>query len=114
MARTPDLTPPIDSSVEQELMTFDFGPILATSETITTISSVSCDVFEGSDTHAFDRLLASPVVAASPTTGAAAAAVVQSIGNMIGGTTYRLQCLVTTSLGQKLSLWTHLACQTPA
>jgi hypothetical protein len=117
VAQTNQLEPAIDSTVEEETVTFDYGLILATGVTITSVVSVTCNVAagsEGSDPSPASRLINGAQIAASPSTEASLAAVNQLVGDMLGGVTYLLQCVVNTSDGQKLSLWTHLPCVTPA
>lgn len=113
MAQTNTLQPPIDAETEIETICFDFGMVLAEGETIASISSILCEVFSGTDEDAADRLIDPAQIAASPTTDAPRAAVLQKVGTMLGDVVYRLQCLVVTTDGQTLSLWTHLPCVTP-
>lgn len=112
MSQTNDLTPPIDATVEQETITFDYGRMLAVGVTVS-IVSISCTVVSGSDVTPSSRLLGVPAVVTSPNSGGASQAVSQLVGTMVAGTVYLLQCVVSTSDGQKPSLWTHLACQAP-
>lgn len=113
MSQAPNLMPPIDSSVEEEFVYWDFVNILTNGAVLTTIESVTCVVFSGTDPTPSARLIGSPGVVPSPATGAAACAVAQMVGDMIGGVTYRLQCVVNVSDGQVLSLWSRLLCSTP-
>jgi hypothetical protein len=113
MSQTADLQPPIDSTVEQFVVTWDFGFILGQNVSITNIVEIVCSVVTGNDPNAATRLLAIPQTIPSPNTGGIDQAVSQLIGNMIGGTTYRLQCVVQTSDGQQPSLWSHLSCIDP-
>jgi hypothetical protein len=117
VAQTNDLTPPIDAVVEVETVTFDFGPIISAGVTISA-PAVTCVVYNSSldgviDPSPASRLIGPAQVTKSPNTGLAGQAIAQLVGTMIGGLTYRLQCVVTTSDGQTLSLWNHLACDTP-
>lgn len=113
MARTNDLGPPIDSTVEQETVTFDFGPLLAPGVVITSIVSLTCVVYAGRDPAPSTRLIGASALGPSPKTFANTTAVYQLVGNMVGGVTYRLQCVVKTSDGQTPSGYTHLECKTP-
>lgn len=113
VSQTNQLLPPIDSTVEIETVTFDFGLILVAGVTITGISAVTCEVVSGTDANPASRLVGGAAIVASPNSGGANQAVAQLVGTMLGGVTYRLQCVVTSSDGQTISLWNHLTCQTP-
>ena len=114
MSQTNDLQPPIDSTVEIETVTFDFGLILQSGNAILQgTPTVTCNLVSGTDPDPASRLQSDPMIVASPNSGAAASAVSLLVGSMIGGTIYRLQCWCATSDGQTLSLWTHLMCRTP-
>ena len=113
VSQTNELLPPIDSSVEIETVTFDFGLILAPGVTITSVVSLTCQVLSGTDPNPASRLVGGAAIVPSPNTGLANQAVSQLVGTMIGGVTYRLQCVATSSDGQTISLWNHLTCQTP-
>jgi hypothetical protein len=110
MAQTADLFPPIDATVEQETIGFDFGPALKAGVTITSVATITCAVHSGTDATPSARLVGGSSIVASQATGAPSAAVAQNIGNMLAGVTYVLQCVVNTSDGQKLSLWSRLPC----
>ncbi len=110
MAQAADLTPPIDATVEVETIAFDFGPALNSGVTISSVASLTCTVHTGIDATPSSRLIGTSAIIASKATGAANAAVAQNIGNMLAGVTYLLQCVANTSDGQKLSLWTRIAC----
>lgn len=120
LSATYDLTPPIDAGVEQLTVTFDFGLIpLAPGVTITRVVSVTCVVslsapYLTPDSAAATRLLSPAIIGPSPKTGNASQAVLQLVGNMVGGCRYLLQCVVDTSDGQQPSVWTHLPCVTPS
>lgn len=113
MSQAKDLFPPIDATVEQENITFDFGPALASGVTLTGTPAVTCAVYSGSDPSASSRVLNAPQLTSSPNTGLANQAVIVTVGQMIGGVTYRLQCSVSTTDGQVLSDWVHLPCVSP-
>lgn len=103
--------PPIDPTVEKENITFDYGPRLDAGVTITS-ATLTCTAINGLDSSASSRLLGSSAIVPSPSTGAAAGAVIQSVGTMIAGVTYQLQCVAQTSDGQALSLRMNLTCAT--
>jgi hypothetical protein len=103
---------PLDT-VEIVTNTFDFGPWLASTTMIASVSALSCSVYSGTDTNPTSRIVGMPSIVASPATGAASAAVAQQFGNMIAGVTYRLDVTVITTDGQTLNLWSHQVCQAP-
>lgn len=107
------LQPPIDAVVEYAYVVFDWGAILQNGVTIDSIEEVLCEVFEGVDDDASMRLIYPPFIFKSPTSCIDSTAVVQMVGNMVGGVVYRLQCIVMMTDGQQLSLWAHLECDTP-
>lgn len=108
----PDFSP-LDPN-ETVTNTFDLAPWLPTGVTIVSISSVSCAVYQGTDAGAASRIVGSPSLAASPSTGAANSAVLFQVGNSpIAGVTYRLQATIITSDGQTLNPWAHQACSAP-
>jgi hypothetical protein len=117
MAQANDLTPPIDAVVEKENVVFDYGQMMAAGATITSVVSITCAVYFApsgiTDPSPASRIIGGSSIVASPKTGAASQAVIQLVGTMVGGITYRLQCVVNTSDGQELSIWDHFPCQTP-
>lgn len=108
------LEPPIDAVVEIETVTFDYGLILKSGITITAVSDIAISVVLGSDSSPTSRLVGSSQIMSSPTSKGAKQAVGQLVGTMIAGATYLIQCVVTTSDGQTLSLYARLACVQPA
>lgn len=90
---------------EIEAYSFDFARLLGTGETISS-SAWSIVVVSGVDASPSSRLIGSAHV-----TGSVAS---QLIGNCLGGVTYLVTATVTTSTGQTLALWSHLACVTPS
>jgi hypothetical protein len=108
------LAPAIDPTVEEESITFDFGPALGTGVSITSVDFTSCVVVQGVDPDAASRIInpPAPALIASPATGAPNAAVVLLVGEMLAGVNYQLQCVVVTSDGQMLSLRADLPCAT--
>lgn len=118
MSHTNDLAPPIDDTVEIETVTFDFGRIMDPGVVITGISALTCVVWKTVLAGAADqtpqaRIIGAPAIVVSPNSCDQRQAVSQLVGTMVAGLVYRLQCVVTTSDGQTLSLWSHLACESP-
>lgn len=126
MAFTKTLTPPIDSTVEEEKITFDFGPELAlpttdingnpvAGVTIQEIISTTCTAVINAalDSNPSSRIVGSPLLTTSPSTLQPNCAVIVLVGTMIGTVIYLLQCVVLTTDGQRLSLWGYLPCATP-
>jgi hypothetical protein len=113
MSQTNTLQPPIDAAVEIETATFDYGLMLAPGATIVGTPTITCTVVSGADASPGSRLVNSAQIITSPNSGVASQAVAQLVGNMVGGVTYKLQCVASISDGQVLSLWTHLSCVTP-
>jgi hypothetical protein len=113
VSQTNQLTPPIDADVEAETVTFDYGLILAAGVTVTSIASLKCEVVSGTDPTPTARLLGGATIGTSPNSGGANQATFQLVGTMLGGVTYRLQCVANCSDGQIISLWNHITCQTP-
>lgn len=113
MSQTNNLTPPIDASVEEETVTFDYGVAIKPGVTLTGTPTITCEVYGGTDPDPASRIIGPWTMGASPNTGAPDAAIYQVFGQMLAGATYRLQCVCTTSDGQTLSLWTHLGCEQP-
>ena len=111
MSLTNILTPPIDPNVEFENVAFDYGKILAPGVTLTGTPVVTCIAVKGPDVGGPSRLVGSPMIAPSPSSGAPGGAVIQLVGGMIAGTTYQLQCVAPTTDAQILSLYTYLTCQ---
>lgn len=109
---------PIDSSVEERILTFDFGTNIPAGIRINAVVSLTCSAVNGIDPDAQGRVLTLPAIvdAAPPPfgSGVASGAVSVLVGNMIAGVTYLLQCVVTTSDGQEPSLWQHLNCVEPS
>lgn len=103
--------PPIDPTVEKENLTFDYGPRLGAGVTITS-ATLTCTAIIGLDASAASRLLGSSSIVASPSSGAPAGAVIQTVGTMVAGVTYQIQCVAQTSDGQALSVRMNLPCAT--
>jgi hypothetical protein len=113
MSQTNTLEPPIDATVEVETVTFDYGLILKPGVKLTGAPTITSVVYEGTDPDPASRLVGDAVIGPSPNSGAIDAAVLQLVGNMLAGTTYRLQCVCATTDGQNLSLWSRLLCLAP-
>ena len=98
---------PSDSG-EAEFYKFDYTAILGLSETIA--SAVwTCSVVTGTDPAAASHISGSASVIPGKY-GAASAATQQLVSGLVPGVQYRLQSMATTSLGQSLSLWSHVSC----
>jgi len=87
-------------TTESELFTFDFSPVLGSSETINGATCV-VQVREGTDSNPSAILVGSPVwtVSGTPTQKA-----IQRIANGVDGVTYNLQMTVTTSASNTFTL----------
>ena len=109
MSRAPDLCPPIVAGVEQEYVTFDFGPGVSAGVIIETVVAIHCYSLDGSDSTPASRILGAATIIASPGTGQANQAVYQLFGNMIAGL-YLVQAVVQTSDGQTLSVEARWPC----
>src|SRR6266446_8593769 len=107
MSQGNDLSPPQDSVVELETIGFDFGADLASGETITSVTSLTCVNAAGFDQSPSSRLVGPNFIVASSKTGSPAGQVNQNFGGALGGVRYLLQCVVMTSNGHSISLWTH-------
>lgn len=89
---------------EQEFYQFDFSTILATGETLSSVVW-TCIATVGIDPSAASRLSGGPITTPTNTT--------QLVFGLLGGVTYELRAMATTSAGQILSLWAHVSCVTP-
>lgn len=112
MAQTNALEPPMDATYEVEVIAFDFGMVLKPGETILSVSQMLCGISSGIDPAPSSRLIGSPQIGASPTTGALASAVLQKVGNVLADCCYALQCVAHTSDDQELSLQAQLPTET--
>jgi len=113
MAEIIQLEPPIDADVEEENVGFDFGQILDPTASITAVQSMNIYVVEGIDPTPAMRVLGSPLIVASPTTGVPTQCVIQRFGQMLDDVVYGLQCLVNTSDGQTLACDAQLRSRAP-
>lgn len=93
---------------EQELLTLDFTNDLGADETVA--SAVwTCAVQVGSpvaDASASSRIIGSASVSGKTTT--------QKVGNLVAGANYLIKAVVTTNLGNLVSLWSHIICREPS
>ncbi len=91
-------------TTENELFTFDYSPILASGETI---SSASCtiQVKDGADPNPNNIKVGSPSISG--------AKVVQRISGGLNGVTYRLEMTINTSLTNVYTLVGDLAVYDP-
>jgi len=76
-------------TTENEQFTFDFSPIMASSETISSATS-TVEVVSGNDSNPTDILVGSPVVSGQ--------VVAQRISGGLDGVIYRIEVSATTSL----------------
>ena len=113
MAEIIALDPPIDAVVEEENVGFDFGQVLDPAVAIVAIAAMNIYVIEGADPTPGMRILGSPLIVASPTTGVTMQCVIQRFGQMLDGVVYGLQCLVTTTDGQTLACDAQLRSRAP-
>jgi len=99
---------------EQENNTFEFAPAFAPGvAVIITGASVKCSVVQDSDPNPQSRVLDSPTIIASPSTGAAAQAVTVLIGNCLAGVVYQLWCQIASTHRQILIVRWNLPCSQP-
>lgn len=91
-------------TTENELFSFNYSPILASGETISTATCV-VQVKDGSDSNPSAIMVGSPAISGST--------VVQRITGGLSGVTYRLEMTVTTSLTNVYTLVGDLAVYTP-
>ena len=119
MRSTQDL-PPIDSTIQEEPIAFDFQPYLPPGVTLTGTPTVLMTVAADSDVadaDVGDRILGSPVKGkVDPPHGAGIddTAVIVLIGQCVAGVTYLLHCHCRRSDGGNASLWTRMKCFAPA
>lgn len=120
MPQCPDL-PEIDTTVQYQTVTFDFGPLIAANcpsgTVITAVTGLTCVARIGSDPSSQSRLIGSPQIGtaclAEGGSGMVNCAVLQQVGNVVGGVGYLLQCWVNVSSGDVPSLWVHFQGVTP-
>lgn len=91
---------------EDEIYEFNFTLLLATGETIQS-AIWTCKVAAGTDPSPASRLQGAP--ATSPD----GAKTQQWLSGLIPGNKYLLEAMVTTSIGQMKSLWSHVTCADP-
>ena len=91
-------------TTENELFTFDYSPIIASGETIST-ATCNVEVKDGSDSNPSAILVGSPAISGSQ--------VVQRIYGGVSGTTYRLEMTITTSLTNTYTLVGDVSVYTP-
>lgn len=117
---------PIDPTSEGDTITFDFAPGLAAGESINGVSGagliagttlgVTCTSIGDNaslDSTPAVRVLSSPVLGPSPSTGVANQAVLVLVGNMVAGVLYQLTVVVKTTGTQQLVMRWNLPCATP-
>lgn len=109
---------PLTSPSETAVVTADFGPMLAAGATITGVSTITMSVepnlyFPAQDSSAASRILGEPEIVASPTTGAANAAIAQRIGGLVAGVRYAIEIVGVASDGTAPVLWQYLTADYP-
>lgn len=112
-----DIRTAIDATVEVAGATLDFGSKLAPGVSITSVLATSCAQYEfspGTDSGASGRIVGTPTIVPSPSTGQPNQAVIIPIGTMVGGCIYLLQASVQCSDGSKPNGSTHITCRTVA
>lgn len=92
-------------TTESENFTFDFNPVLGTSETLST-ATCSIIVQQGTDPSPSSMLSGSPVISAGKAT--------QRVLGGLDEVTYRLIMTVTTNQGNTLTLTGDLPIYSPA
>lgn len=97
---------------ETVTLTFDFASLVKAGVTISS-PSMFCAVVSGTDANPSSRLLGAPSITSSPSTGAAAQAVLQQVSTMLGAVVYLVRAVVSTSDNQVVELYAHAPCQTP-
>jgi hypothetical protein len=82
---------------------------------INTVVSITCTgiVNAALDPAAASRVLGAPMLVPIPKTGASLTAVKVLVGTMVASVVYQLQCVVSCSDNQKLSLRGNLPCAQP-
>lgn len=108
MPQPTNMVPPTTPG-EVETLTFDYSDLLGDDEFILSVESVKCAVVFGSDDPA-GKIIGSNLIIRSPETGKIDAAVLQRVGDMVGGVIYQIQCLVQTTGGQTLRLSANMSC----
>jgi hypothetical protein len=91
-------------TTENELFTFDYSPILTSTETIST-ASCTVQVKDGTDPNPNDIKVGSPAISGPK--------VIQRISGGINGVIYRLEMTVTTSLTNVYTLVGDVAVYLP-
>ena len=108
----------LTSPAETGVVTADFGRMLAAGVTITSVNTVSIGVFPnlyfpGQDAAAASRLLGAPQIVASPSTGAASAAIAQRVGTFLPAVRYAIQIIGNASDGSVPELWQYWTADYP-
>lgn len=91
---------------EDEIYEFNFTLRLATGETIQS-AIWTCKVAAGTDPSPASHLQGSPATSPDGTRTQIL------IGGLIPSNKYLLEAMITTSLGQEKSLWSHVTCSDP-
>ena len=98
---------------EIRTITFDYLNYLSPSQALSGVPTLFCTTLVGVDLLAQARLIGAPQIIASPANGRQGASVSQQIGQMVGGVTYVIQCVVPAPPDIP-SLWAQLPCDLPS
>lgn len=101
-------------STETVTNTWNFAPLLGTGVALTTPVTTTCALRSGVDSNPSSRLLSTPSIVSSPTTGAAAQAIRQQVSGLQPGACYILSATAATSDGQTLTVWAYQRGKTPS
>jgi hypothetical protein len=95
---------------ESEIFSFDFVNELGSGETISSVSSITLAVFQGTDNNPNGHLSGGSSISGTTVSqrigGSGAPA-----GNMIAGVTYTFQITINTSLANILTLYSRIPCR---
>ena len=91
---------------ESEVIGLDFVNDLQAGETLIS-SAWAIAVISGVDTDPGDHL-SGPAKVVTPTFGTLKTATIQRIGGILPGVTYRVKAIAITTLGNTLTLWSHI------
>lgn len=109
--------PPIDAVVQTQTVAIDFGIFLPPGVTLTGTPTVTLATTSGTDPSPSSRLKGSPVVGTVPTvqggSGITDTAILQQVGNVVGGVRYLIVGYCNRSDGDIASGYTHFNGNTP-
>lgn len=98
-------------ATETVTLTWDLAPWLGSGVTLQAPVTTACALRSGTDPSPASRLLATPQIVASPSSGKASQAVQQQVSGMQTNARYFLTCTAATSDSQALTLWSHIFCK---